>query len=334
MSDIPVNPIGPVDPIPTGGEGIAERYVEKELVESRASLRRTQIIGVVLSLFVIGYMGYLTSGFRANLEPKGAATVATGIASQRLDDLEPQFASYIHEQVPEMIRKAPDELISRLPEYRKTVEERVDTALRQQAEQGATQLNKQLDDFLTAHKDEVGELLKNGQDPAYLEKFGGELEQSFQSFLNDQKIGDETIQQKLTSTLTALKQVSSRTAKLAANKGLTPSEKNARKAVAMLMRRIDAAKTAEPDAIKPIDPDALKNGANQAMDNLKGAVDQAKAHVEANMPEGVTSSATSPEPAGATPSGGKTKPATPSHAMAAPTGAPAPHKSEPSVKKP
>ena len=295
MSDIPVDPLGAT---PSGGEGIAERYVEKELVESRASLRRTQVVGVVLSLFVIGYMGYLTSGFRANLEPKGAAQVATGIAAQRLDDMEPQFASYIHEQVPAMIRKAPDELISRLPEYRKTIEERVDTVLRQQAEQGSTQLNKQLDDFLTAHKDEVGSLLKNGQDPAYLEKFGGELEQSFQSFLNEQKIGDETIQQKLTSTLTALKQVSTRTARLASNKGLNPSEKNARKAVAMLMRRIDAAKTAEPDAIKPIDTEALKNGANQALDNLKGAVDQAKEHVQANMPEGMkTSGTTTEEPA-------------------------------------
>lgn len=297
MSDIPVNPI---EPTPVGGGAVAERYIEKELVESRASLKRTMVVSIVLSVFVVGYMGYLTSGFRASLEPKGAAQIATGIASQRLDDLEPQFASYIHEQVPEMIRKAPDEVIARLPEYREQIEERVQTALQQQAEQGATQLNKQLDEFLTAHKDEVGQLLKNADDPATMEKFGGELEKSFEAFLNETKVGDETIQQKLDETLKALKQVSNRTAKLATNKGLTPAEKNARKAVAMLMRRIDAQKTAEPDVIKPIDPDALKKGANQALENIQGAVDTAKEHAQANMPEGLKSTGSetaAPKPA-------------------------------------
>ncbi len=222
-------------------------------------------------------MGYLTAGFRASLEPNGAAEIATGLASQRVDDLEPKFTEYIHEQVPMMIRKAPDEVISRLPEYRKELEARVDKTVRGQAEQGATQLNKQLDDFLTTHKDEVGQLLINGQDPAKAEALGDELDKSLTDFMTTQKIGDTTIQEKLDSTLVTLKQVSARTAKLAGNKGLTSSEKQARHAVAMLMRRIEAAQTAEPDAIKSIDVDAIKDKANQAVEGIKSTV-------QSNMP--------------------------------------------------
>ena len=171
-----------------------------------------------------------------------------------------------------MIRKAPDEVIARLPEYRKELETRVDKTVRDQAQQGATQLDKQLDEFLPTHKEEVGQLLLNGQDPAKVEQFGNELDKSFTDFMTTQKIGDTTIQEKLDSTLVALKQVSTRTAKLAGNKDLNPSERQARHAVAMLMRRIDAAQAAEPNAIRPIDVEGLKEKANDAVEQVKSTV--------------------------------------------------------------
>ena len=273
MSDIPVNPMEPNGPLPpTTGEGVAERFVDHELIESRTSLARTRIVCAVVAVFTIGYVGYLTAGFRASLEPNGAAEIATGLAAQRVDDLEPKFTEYIHEQVPLMIRKAPDEVIARLPEYRKELETRVDKTVRDQAQQGATQLDKQLDEFLTTHKEEVGQLLLNGQDPAKVEQFGNELDKSFTDFMTTQKIGDTTIQEKLDSTLVALKQVSTRTAKLAGNKDLNPSERQARHAVAMLMRRIDAAQAAEPNAIRPIDVEGLKEKANDAVEQVKSTV--------------------------------------------------------------
>ena len=312
MSDIPVNPNDPInDPVRNSGEGIAERYVDHELVTSRASLRRTQIIGGLLCLFTIGYMTYLTNGFRASLEPNGAAEIATGLATQRLDDMEPQFADYIHTEVPKMIQRAPDEVIKRLPEYRQELEKRVDTTIRTQAQQGATQLDKQLDDFLAQHKEQVGNLLKNGQDPANLESVGNDLETSFKGYLNDTKVGDETIQQKIDATLAALKQVSARTAKLAANQNLTPEEKKARHAVAMLMNQIGAAKAAEPDAIKPIDPNAVRDRVNEAAANLR---DQ----VQRNLPS--TSGTT----------GGTTPPATPPTTSVPPRAGSAPSGSKPS----
>jgi hypothetical protein len=241
MSDVPVDPVPTTEPI--AEEAVAERFIEKELVESRASLSRTRIIASVLTVGVVAYMVYLTSGFHQSLEPVGAAEIATGLAAQRLDDLDPQFANYIHEQVPVLIRKAPDEVIARLPEYRKGLEDKVEADLRSQAQEGAQQLSKNLDAFLEAHKEQVSELIKNGQDLKATEDMGAALEDQFRTFLREQKIGGTSIDEKLATTLSTLKQVQARTARLAANKGLTPEEQSARHAIAMLMHRIDAAKS-------------------------------------------------------------------------------------------
>ncbi|RYG26943.1 hypothetical protein EON82_01390 [bacterium] len=240
MSDIPVQPVEP------SGEGLAERYIDKELHESRASLSRTRIIAGLLTVGIVGYMVYLTSGFHQSLEPRGAAEITTGLAAQRLDDLEPQVASYIHEQVPQLIRKAPDEVIARLPEYRESLEDRVEADLREQAREGAKELSSHLDTFLSAHKEQVAALIQNGQDPQATEEMGAGLEEQFRTFLREQKIAGTSIDEKLSTTLSTLKQVQARTAKLAANKGLTPEEKNARHAIALLMHRIEAAKASSP----------------------------------------------------------------------------------------
>lgn len=237
LSNISNEPTPEVSP-----EITAEAYLVKELIESRASLARTRIVGGALAVLTMVYMGYLTSGFRSSLEPVGAAEIATGLATQRLDDLEPRFAEYIHEQVPLMIRKAPDEIIARMPDYRKGLEDRVEADLRTQAASGSEELSKNLDTFLAAHKDSVAVLIKDGQDPAAMELMGAQLEAEFRTFLHDVKIAGTSIDEKLSETLSTLRQVQTRTARLAANKGLTPSEKSARHAVAMLMHQIGQAK--------------------------------------------------------------------------------------------
>ena len=127
-----------------------------------------------------------------------------------------------------------------------------------------------------------------------MEKLGSELETQFQSFLTDTKIGNETLQQKMDSALSTLKQVSDRTTKLAMNKGLTPSEKNARKAVAMLMRRIDVAKAAEPNAIKTIDAKEIQQSAQKLQQQAQQALDQAQQKINANVPQKLKSELTTP----------------------------------------
>ncbi len=285
MSDIPVNPIPPSGAIPpTGGEGVAERYIDKELVESRASLKRTQVIASILTVGIVGYLAYVTSNFHANLQPKGAAQTVTYLASQRVDDLTPQFASYIREEVPKMIRNAPDELKKRLPEYREELETRVVADLKVRSADATKRLNDELTTFLTEHKDNVAAMIKDGNDPAAVEEMGKGLEEEFRRFLREQDVAGSSIQTKLDETLKTLTLVEKRTARLAANQGLNPSEQKARHAVAMLMHRIDAAKaTSAP--LPTIDPnkarEMLNSTANDMAEKVQGAANEAAEKVKA-----------------------------------------------------
>lgn len=266
MSDYPIEPTAPVT-----GEGVAERYVEHELIASRASLRRTQVVGSLLTVFVVAYLAYLTSGFHSNLEPNGAAEVATGLVAQRVDDLTPQFASYIREEVPKAIRNAPDEIIKRMPQYRENLESRVEETLRVRSNEAAKRLNGEMMSYLTAHKDQVAELIKNGNDPAAAQSLGQGLEDQFRTFLKEQPVGDSSIQAKLDETLRTLNLVQARTARLAAGKGLNPSEQKARHAVAMLMHRIDDAKASSP-ALPTIDTTQVHEAIDNAASGVRDAV--------------------------------------------------------------
>lgn len=302
MSDVPVDPIPtPVTPTPATGEGIAERYVEKELVESRASLKRTQIISAIVAIGLVGYLAVVTSRFHSNLEPNGAAEIATGLASQRVDDMTPQFASYVREEVPKAIRNVPDEVIKRLPEYRENLEKRVENELRLRSGEASKRLHTELTAFLTEHKDKVGDLIKNGNDPAAVEEMGKGLEDQFRKFLKEQDVAGSSIQSKLNSTLNTLTLVEKRTARLAANKGLNPSEQKARHAVAMLMHRIDDAK-ATSDPLPTLDPNKVREAVDQVHQGMSETADKARATLSATAgSSGAPAAGTKPAPAGAKP---------------------------------
>lgn len=227
------------EPIVTPEANVADSYIENALKTGQETLQKTRVIAAAASVFVVGYLGYVTATFHSNLEPEGAATVATGLASQRLDDLEPTLSSYIREQVPQVIRHAPDEVIARMPEMREKLEQKVEDDLRAHSAEGSKKLAGLINHFVAEHKDEISSFAKDAQDPANAEKVGDALEKEFVAFLNEQEIAGSTIAEKLDNTLEALEQVDSRTARLAVNKGLTSGEKKARHAVALLMRRIN-----------------------------------------------------------------------------------------------
>lgn len=253
MSDHPLEPTA---------KDVAERYVERELAGGRDSLKRTQILSSVLTTGICGFLLYLTAGYRSNLEPHAAAEIATGLASQRVDEIEPQFASYLREEAPKAIRHVPDELIKRMPEYRENLEKRVEDDLRAHSADASKRLSETLMAFLAEHKTQVGEMLLSADDPAAIEAMGKGLEARFRSFLREEPVGGSTIQAKLDETLSALKLVEKRTARLATNQGLTPSERKARRAVAMLMQRIDDAKADSP-SLPTLRPSDLHEAVNR-----------------------------------------------------------------------
>jgi len=243
--------------LPASSEGIAETYVETQLVRSRLHLKFTRIF-VVVSVVGLGiYMVYLTSGFRENLHPETAAEITATLVGQRMDDAEPQFASFIREKVPDTIRRAPDYALERLPEFRENIEKRVEDDLRGNAQSTAVQLDKDLGEFLTMHKPEIEAMIQEPDKATAANAMGAALETRLRDFLAHQEIAGATIKSRVDNTLKALDEVEKRTSRLALNKGLTLTEKKTRHAVAILMRQIDSAKVANPLAgIAP----ALKTG--------------------------------------------------------------------------
>ncbi|AIE84575.1 hypothetical protein [Fimbriimonas ginsengisoli] len=232
----------PTAETPQSSEGLAENFLIKEVARVRTNLIRTRFMVAGSVLFLGGYMWYLTSGFRENLEPKTAAFITTSLVNQRLDEAEPQFATFIREKVPQTIRGAPDYALARLPEYRASIENRVEHDLRGQAEASSAQLTKELGEFLTLHKTEVEAMLQEPDKAASANAMGAALEERFRTFLAEQPVAGETIKSRLDKTLKSMDDIEKRTTRLAANKGLTPTEQKTRRAIANLMRRVDSAK--------------------------------------------------------------------------------------------
>lgn len=242
---------------PVDAEGIAEAYVERELEQSRTKLARLRI-GVVAVVLVLGiYMTYVTSVFRENLQPTTAATITTSLVNQRMEDLEPQFASFMHEKVPETIRQAPDYALARMPEYRASIEDRVEDDIRNHAQSTSDQLMKDLSDFLTLHNDQVEAMLNEPNKASAADEMGAAMEDQFRTYLTEQSVAGETIQSRLDKTLKAMDDVERRTTQLVKNENLTPAEQKTRRAIAILMRRIDSAKEVSPG--QTIDPEAIKD---------------------------------------------------------------------------
>ncbi len=109
---------------------------------------------------------------------------------------------------------------------------------------------KDMDAFLVASKDDINTLIKEGDNPAIAEELGKELEKQFLAYLQGNSIGGESIKQKIDNSLQALMHVWNKTAKLAANKGLNPTEKKARRAIAIMMTTIDRASAGNDPNIK------------------------------------------------------------------------------------
>ena len=290
MSDTPNNVPGddlPINEAPaTTGEGVAARYVDSELKKAKGSLLRTQIGSVLAVLILGGYTMYVTGKFRESLQPTEAATIAKGLVADKLNDGGVQFADYVKKEVPAYIRQAPDYAKKQLPEYRQQIETRVNTEIDKYATQTSEQLGSELDKFLDQNKEAVGELLKNGQDPAATAKITGNMKELFVGYLNETPQGGESIKTKLDQALDILTRVDARMKRLATATDLTPSEKSAKRAIAILTRQIHTKRMEEghEDAIAPKviqqAGDAIKSQAQDSANNAANAVNSASNAVQ------------------------------------------------------
>lgn len=229
---------GAPEPTPPAGN-IAEQYVLDELAKSKISLNRTRLFSIV-SLIAAGvYMGIVTANLSQFLRPAPAAELARGLIAQRVEEQGPDIAAQFKQQVPVLIAQAPDYALTQLPIYRQNLEDQFDKDLTSNLEAGSAQMDKNLDDYLGSHKDEVKSTLASGADPAAVKTLGDGVTQEFLASLKTTQINGESIQSKFDSSLEALADVQKRMDRLAANKNLTPQEKKTRHAIAIMTKTIN-----------------------------------------------------------------------------------------------
>jgi hypothetical protein len=213
---------------------------------ARRDLRLAQIGGALLTLFVLGYLGWITSTLTRSLEPSAAAQIAQGVIAERVEMHANDLSGQLKERVPAMIAGLPDYALREMPRYREQLEEQAEGQMQKYFGQAATQLEGHMDEFVSAHHDQIKEVLAGGQDPATVHQLGAELQKAFLGYVNAASINGETLGAKLDQSLATLQKVHQRMDRLAENKGLTPQEKKARRAIALLSQSIEEKHKEQP----------------------------------------------------------------------------------------
>ncbi|HEY1171641.1 MAG TPA: hypothetical protein VGH19_09745 [Verrucomicrobiae bacterium] len=225
-----------------GGEQLAVNFVSNELAQARASLKKAQIIGIVLLLFVGGYMFILTSKLKPYLTPQGAASTANDVIYAQVTERAPVIADDLKKRVPEMVAKIPDMVIEKMPEWREQIEVKVEDTLRGHLHDHSVQLGKRLDVFLTDHQVQIGELLAAANDKQKLGVVMTAIEQDLLGYMNERFDEKESIKEKLDAALSKLTHMEKQMDRLANANDLTAQEKKTRRAIAIIAQKVDTAR--------------------------------------------------------------------------------------------
>ena len=231
--------------IPTSGSGevVAERFLDREVTVARRNLRATQIIGSLATLAALGYMGYMNYALSRTFEPHAAAEIARGLVQERVELQANEVAAQIKERVPKMVADVPDYALKQMPLYREQLETQVEGDLKQYLTQNTPQLEGYMDDLLTAHKDEIKQILTDSKDPNVVKALGDVMEQEMMKKLAETQVNGESLQGKIGQSLDALQKMESKMHRLATAKDLTPQEKKARRAIAILTHTVEQKRT-------------------------------------------------------------------------------------------
>ncbi len=218
----------------------AEQFLIDELASARASLKRTQIIGLIVLVAIVAYMGVVTLKIREALVPAQAADLAKAFVAERVTAQADELAAQIKQQLPVWVGGLPDYVIKQLPAYRMELEKDVENSLKDHGLKVSRELAAKLDAFLNANIVQVKAALKAGQDRKEFAKLEPEIDRFLGEYLNQRMGGEESLQAKLDKTLHALRDIKSMTDRLATATDLTPQEKKARHAIAIIGRTADA----------------------------------------------------------------------------------------------
>ena len=218
----------------------AEQFLIDELASARASLKRTQVIGLIVLVAIVAYMGVVTLKIREALVPAQAADLAKAFVAERVTAQADELAAQVKQQLPVWVGGLPDYVIKQLPAYRMELEKDVESSLRDHGLKASQELGAKLDAFLNANIVQVKAILKAGQDKSEFAKLEPQIDAFLADYLNQRMGGEESLQAKLDKTLHALRDIKKMTDRLATATDLTPQEKKARHAIAIIGRTADA----------------------------------------------------------------------------------------------
>lgn len=237
-----MNPPSPDLPpaAPATGAAAVEQFLAAELAATRLSLQRTRIAGVVILVFVLGYMGYVSRALVQHLQPKSAADFATTFVQGQVFEKADALSSQVKERIPALVAGLPDYLQRELPSYREKLEDRLSQDFREHCLATSQQLGKHLDSFLQAHVVEIRALLNTAENqPERLKLLAPDLEGELVRYLSDKAPGEESLKEKIDQALAELKKVEHQVGRLAQNENLAPQEKKIRHAIAVIGRSAD-----------------------------------------------------------------------------------------------
>ncbi len=226
-------------PAAASNEQLAVTYVHEQLEKTRASLRTTQIVCVILVVIVVAYMGYVSAALRKEVEPKAAAKNALRIITIQVNEHATDVAEQIKKVVPNFVAQLPHYLTNQFPVFRANVESKVTSDLVTYSKSTSQELTKHLDHFLEAHKEKIGQFLKQSQDIETVRLMGPDLEAEILEYLKEKGTDGESVQDKFNHSLANLEHISTRLDRLAHATDLTPNEQKVRRAVAVLLKKAD-----------------------------------------------------------------------------------------------
>lgn len=214
----------------------AEQFLVDEIAAARGSLKRTQVVGLILVVAVAIYMGVVTLKIREALVPTQAADLAKAFVAERVTAQADELSEQIKQQLPTWVAGLPDYVIKQLPAYRMELEKQVEISLKEHGSKASQELGAKLDAFLQANIVQVKAALKAGQDRSEFAKLEPQIDAFLADYLNQRMGGEESLQAKLDQTLHALRDIKKMTDRLATASDLTPQEKQARHAIAIIGR--------------------------------------------------------------------------------------------------
>ncbi len=220
------------------GEQTAQQHLQSQLDQARRSFQRTRTVSVILALIVLGYMSFVTSKIRESLAPESAAELAVGIMTDQVKEKGDIISARLRTEVPRFVRQLPEYALSQLPVFRADLEAEFEQDFTSYCKETSAAFETRLDHFLDTHQKEIKEFIANAQDDKAVKILGDDLQKELIAYLKDKSDG-ESIQEKIDESLAMLNKAATQIERLAKANNLTEEEKRTRRAIAVLLKKMD-----------------------------------------------------------------------------------------------